>query len=203
MAVGVTVGVHRGLRRGIAVLVAAQVLVLSGCSEEEPVPIMPEPSTPSASTSTEAPTETPSVDPLAIPAAAREKTKAGAEALVRHYFEMNNHFVATGDAKPVRRLYRDGCSLCEVPVATIEFSQSKGHTWTGAETIRRLQVESLGTTGGLLDMVAFVTLRQSQFVERNREGKLLLRFPARRGEREYFLTYQSGRWGITNAEATP
>lgn len=186
------------VRRALAAVLVPAVLLLPACSEDEPVPIMPEPD---ATSSAPTPTETPTVDPLAIPAEAKVENKKGAGVMVRHYFEMVNHLWATGDSKPIRRLYGDRCSFCETPTQIVEFAQSKGHTFVGSEEILSMEVVLLERANGILRAVAFVDATQTDLVERNANGKLLVTYPAvKRGSREYYLAFQKGKWEITNVE---
>ena len=191
------------IRRGIAAVVASQLLWLSSCSEDDPEPVIPEPSVSTSSTATTTATPTPTVDPLAIPAAARKPTKAGAEALVRHYYDMFNHLWATGDSLPVRKLYGERCSLCEAPIGAIELAQSKGHSYEGSAEVISIQVELLGKVVGILGGVVFVDIRQTEVVERDANSEVVNRFPAvDRESFEYFVAFQDGKWEITNAEVS-
>lgn len=184
------------VRRLLAATVMVPLLLVAGCSDEEPEPIMPTTSSP-----TTAPSSTPTVDPLAIPAEAKKATKAGAEALVRHFFAMNDYFLETGDADPVRKLYRPTCIYCEAPVQIFEFGQKKGHTYSGSEVILSLKAFLLGKDIADQSAVAFVSSRQTAIVERDGGGKVVSRIrPVRERKKEYYLIFENGMWVITNVE---
>ncbi|EON22678.1 hypothetical protein CF8_3268 [Nocardioides sp. CF8] len=184
------------VRRLLAATVVVPLLLVAGCSDEEPEPVMPTTSSPTTS-----PSSTPTVDPLAIPAEAKEPTKAGAEALVRHYFDMFNHLWATGDSAPVRKLYGERCDLCEIPIGVIELAQSNGHTYAGSQSVSDLTVELIGQTGGVETAVAFVSVSQTKIVERDARGKVVNRYPAdARHPFEYNLAFQGGQWEILSGE---
>ncbi|MCW2836497.1 MAG: hypothetical protein JWQ15_611, partial [Marmoricola sp.] len=91
------------------IVVAVLFSVLTGCGgapAPEPLP------KPSGSTS---PSASASATPGApvMPAAARAKTKAGAEAFVRHYVDVLNYAGLSGDTQPLRRLHISICTRCE------------------------------------------------------------------------------------------
>ncbi len=180
----------KALAVGLAVVVLA-----AGCQSQEPQPKMPDPT---AEPTTAEPPPTPSEDQLAIPAAVRKPNKAGAEAAIRHYFEMFNYFIKSGDAAPVRKLYGERCSLCEVPIGVMELAQSKGHTYSGLNRIESLRVSMLGKDIA----VGFVDASQTKIIERDGSGEVVNRFPAApEAKFEYYTVFQRGMWEITNAES--
>ncbi|UUZ57735.1 DUF6318 family protein [Nocardioides sp. B-3] len=132
------------VRRLLATTVTVPLLLVAACNGDEPTPQTP---TPTASSSTSTPT--PTVDPLAIPVEATKPTKAGAEALIRHFWDMVNHPVETGDAAPVRKLYGRGCDFCAAGVDFYESILKQGHTIKGGrESVVSISAEMLGSLRG-------------------------------------------------------
>ncbi len=101
------------VRRTAAVACVATVLLtglvtgLAGCSEDEPTPIMPDPSTPSPTTAT---SEDPPLD--YTPEAWEEKTDAGAIAFVDHWVNLVNRGRLTGDSQPMTDVSTPRCKTC-------------------------------------------------------------------------------------------
>jgi hypothetical protein len=69
-----------------------------------------------------------------MPAAAKEHTKAGAEAFVRYYWEVVNYAQATGDTDSLREISDPGCDFCTAGIEGIESIYGDGGTITGGET---------------------------------------------------------------------
>lgn len=92
----------------LAAGLSAGVLVLTGCGGN-PSPAPP-PKAPPTSTP---PSASPSASAPVMPAAARAKTKAGAEAFARGFLETVNYAGSTGDTKLLRTLYAALCTRCE------------------------------------------------------------------------------------------
>src|SRR5688500_10761674 len=106
------------------VAVVAAGLVLAGCGgSPEPDPL------PKSSTS-EAPSASPSAPPV-MPAAAKEKTKAGAIAFARGFLNTLNYSGATGNTQPLRSLYMPLCTRCEAVADAIDRTYSDGGSIDG------------------------------------------------------------------------
>ncbi len=97
------------VRRIVAVTGVATVLLtgLAGCSEDEPIPIMPDPST---SSPTAATSEDPPLD--YTPEAWEEKTDAGAIAFVEHWIDLLNQGRLTGETGPMTEASTRACKTC-------------------------------------------------------------------------------------------
>jgi hypothetical protein len=105
--------------RGLVAAVLAGLLA-SGCGgspEPGPLPAPEKSSTPSASA-------TPA--PPVMPKAAKAKTRAGAEAFVRHYVQLVNYAGANGDTGPLRDASLDTCVKCMALADGIDKVYSSG-----------------------------------------------------------------------------
>ncbi len=90
--------------RLLAGLVAG-VLLLGGCGEESPKPKpLPKPS--------ESPSASASPTPPAMPAAAKNQSKAGAIAFARHYVDVINYAQSTGDLEALQAVEDKACKSC-------------------------------------------------------------------------------------------
>ncbi|HEX2893408.1 MAG TPA: DUF6318 family protein [Marmoricola sp.] len=119
---------------GVVVLLVA----LAGCGgdpKSEPPP-SPSPSTTPVSTTPSAP---------AMPDAAKENTKAGAIAFVRHYVELINYAQATGDTSALAAVEDTGCASCARGRKYLDrVYRGGGHVAGGTWTIRTAQAKSSG-----------------------------------------------------------
>jgi hypothetical protein len=103
--------------------------VLAGCGgspEPKPLPAPTKSSSPSASASS-APT------PPVMPEAAKAKTRAGAEVLVRHFLAALNYSGATGDTAAIRDAYVSLCTRCEAIALAIDKTYGAGGYYRGGD----------------------------------------------------------------------
>src|SRR5438128_15619 len=109
----------------LAVVLGVLCLLLVGCggsAEPQPLP------RPTASTS---PSASPS--PPVMPAVAKEKSRAGAQAFVRHYIDVLNYATFTGDTKAAHSLDGGQCQSCRRMLHSIEnIYAAGGHVEGGA-----------------------------------------------------------------------
>src|SRR5689334_5309504 len=114
-------------RQQLAVVVGVLCFAVAGCGgSPEPKSLPKKSPSPSASRS---------VTPPVMPDAAKETTKAGATAFVRHYVDVLNYATFTGDTEPAHSLDGGKCKSCERMLASIESIYSAGgHVEGGAWT---------------------------------------------------------------------
>ncbi len=86
---------------------AAAGLLLSGCGGDSPEP------KPLPKDSKSSPSASPSATPPVMPAAAKKKTKAGAEALVRHFLSTNLRTAQAGTPMHSHATYTQTCTRCD------------------------------------------------------------------------------------------
>lgn len=105
----------------VAALVVAT--ALTGCqSNPEPPPLETAPSASPSPSSTE-PTSEPAPT---MPAEAEGPSRAAAKAFVRHFFDVLNHAMNSGETAELRRLSAPGCQSCEAIAGNIESTYSAG-----------------------------------------------------------------------------
>lgn len=125
--------------RRAAIAAATLPLLLGGCTDDDPVPQIPDPTTPSPTASE---TSTEPVEPT-LPPEAQGKGAKAAEAFVRHYYAMVNYAQATGDTKGLKPLALASCAACSGGLDFIEDIYARGGTNEGGE----YTVVSSKTTG--------------------------------------------------------
>ncbi|HEY3014833.1 MAG TPA: DUF6318 family protein [Nocardioides sp.] len=120
------------VRRTAAALVVVPLFALASCGGDphKPPPYTPSP-TPTESTS---PTPTGPVAPT-LPTAAKQHTRAGAEAYVRYYVDVLNHATATVDPPTLAKVTSKDCQGCQNILGVLrdlDASDSvvKGGVWT-------------------------------------------------------------------------
>ena len=92
--------------RWVAGLAAAG-LLLSGCGGDSPEP------KPLPKESKSSPSSSPTPTPPEMPAAAKKKTKAGAEAFVEHYVQLINYAGESGSTRGLQGLSLSTCVKCK------------------------------------------------------------------------------------------
>ncbi|MCW2535371.1 MAG: hypothetical protein JWQ26_1070, partial [Modestobacter sp.] len=126
----------------VAAGVLVGVAVLAGCSSKEPAnDTLPTPSATSAEASETLPPLGPADFPM--PAEAREKTPAGAEAFLRYYIDIYNRAQQQLDAGPLRDLSQN-CETCNALATDIENDKLANYAYEGgAVSIDTLSTPSL------------------------------------------------------------
>jgi hypothetical protein len=116
----------------VAAGVLVGVAVLAGCSSKEPAnDTLPTPSATSAEASETLPPLGPADFPM--PAEAREKTPAGAEAFLRYYLDLVSRQAGVSGG-PLRDLSRD-CSFCDFLADRYDEDASAGYSYEGGEIV--------------------------------------------------------------------
>ncbi|MCW2791816.1 MAG: hypothetical protein JWO76_914 [Nocardioides sp.] len=128
------------LKAALALGVVVPLLVLGGCSDDDPEPrIAPTTSTSPSNTGSPSPTPTGPVEPT-MPAAARQHTAAGAKAFVKFYWEMVNYAQVSGVLQPLVRLGDENCGACSGGVDFLrKIFNAGGVVRGGAVTVSNLE----------------------------------------------------------------
>lgn len=184
LAAGSTVG---------AVLLAF-VAACGGAPEPQPLPKPASSTSPTPSASASA-APTPPVMPPVMPEAAGAKTKAGAEAFVRHYVDVLNYATFTGETATAHALDGGKCTSCDRMLKSIEnIYASDGHVEGGAWTSTPVsQVPFPDGSGRTVD-VKITYGPQSVFADAESEAK---RYTGGGRLVSFVLeTKKGGRWQI-------
>ena len=115
----------------LAATLTVAACVVSGCTDpaSEPKPL-PSSSASSSTSASESPSARPTAPPL--PPEARGTTPKAAEAFSRHYVDLINYAMHSGDTEPMRSLARSTCSTCRVIASDIDGIYAKsGHIERG------------------------------------------------------------------------
>ena len=137
--------------------IACGLLILAGCGKESPEPKPLE----TASTST-TPSATVSPAP-SMPPAAGKRTKAGAIAFVRHFVELTNRALESGDFAKWDQLVSDDCQSCaEFRSAVTDIYADGGSVHGGvlSPTQVVLAPGGLRPDGATIDLVATLNAQQ-------------------------------------------
>ena len=181
----------RRLRTALATTTAACLLTAcGGGGNPEPAPL-PRTSTPS-------PTATASASPTppAMPAAARQKTKAGAVAFTRHFMEVLNYSGGSGETRAFRGTFNALCTRCDGIADGIEQTYSLGGSYIGGEwTPTRFKFYSIQNDVAVLD--AYVTFAAQQW--KKRAGATPQQFPESRNNLKAFNLRWTFRGWVVSA----
>jgi len=152
----------RGLRRrAVAAMVVGGLVggVVGGCSDESDGDVVATPVTPASPTPTPSTTSTPSPtepsgsdspDPVepSLPAAAEGDSVRSAKAFVRHYIELLNYAMTTGDTGRLREA-ADGCGGCDAYAELYEDDYADGGYYRGRVGHSRVSLWSAAADSGL------------------------------------------------------
>lgn len=139
-------------------------LLLAGCSDAEPTPEIPDPTTPSPSAEE---TDTGPVEPTLPPEAEGDGVEA-AEAFISYYFALVDHARATGQTAPLSKIALKSCSTCGGVVDVInQVSENQGNIQGGDQAVRDIQLRQLG---GIKDVRTFQGTAKVDSTEQAIEG---------------------------------
>lgn len=114
------IGVVSRSRAALTALSLIPVLLVAGCSDDEPKPKFAPPSSESPSSPSTSPTAPTGLTPPEIPSAAKERSPAGARAFVRHWIAIVNLAQRTGETSGVVALNDVRCSGCRGIIKAID-----------------------------------------------------------------------------------
>ncbi len=121
-------------------------LLLTGCTQDEPVPKMPASSAPSPTADE---SEASPVEPT-LPPEAQRPGKAGAEAFVGFYFAQVDHARRTGDTAELRKMALRSCTSCIGVTDLIERVERRGGSIVGGDqTVANLRLGQLTGVKGV------------------------------------------------------
>lgn len=166
----------------------AAVLLLSGCGGS------PEPSPVANPTKGASPSASPSASPRApaLPAAAKEKTRAGAIAFARSFMDALNYAGATGDTRLLRSAYIKLCTRCEAISDSIDETYAGGGKIEGGEWhVKRLKFYAIKNEVAFVD--AFVDYDAQTWTKKR--GAKPVTFPASQGNLKAFNLRWTGAKG--------
>ena len=176
-------------------------LVLSGCQAEETPPAGASPSAGSGSTSAgPSPTSpSPPASPSSeVPAAAREKSEAGAEAFTRHFFEQFNEAWTQPREGLIASLSDPACEFCDKTESTAAFLVKEGQRYsTDPVTI----VELATLTGAPRDqwyLACDLVQNRSDIVDTS--GTVVATDPRKEVAFNIAVTWSSSGWRMRGVE---
>ncbi len=180
--------------RGVApALAALLVLAAAGCSSDAQPSPMPTPSsTPSESAS-------PRPTPPTMPAAAEGTSPAAAKAFARYFLETINYGMSSGDTTALRAVAAPGCETCLAIADKIDQSHAgpaylEGAGWQpqGFQYIR------IAADRALVAVPLAITAQKSYASA----GATPTVSAATRGSLDLRLSRTTGRWQVTQLDAT-
>lgn len=181
-------------RRAVLGALALGAVVLSGCqANPEPPPIDTASSSPS-------PSPSPTDAAPTLPAEAQGTSEKAAKAFVRHYIDLVNFAMRTGDTSELASLSNEECSTCRAIVARIEEvyengGRLEGHGW-------RVRTLTYLATGGKRTALVAAGIRISPQMAYVASDSAASHSPASRGNLDFSLSRTPSGWQVTGLEAT-
>ena len=167
-------------------------VLLAGCaSDPEPEPLPP----------VAAPSASPSLPVVPLPAEATPATAQGAAAFARYYFDLVNAGLSTADSAAVREVSDDGCGGCRALIGAIEEEPHPGERVQGG-LFEVLFAESppLVAGGVIVDLQYKVT----EVRVLDLRGKVLRRTPATAPTSgQLRLTHNGDGWTVLGFRGLP
>lgn len=184
--------------RLVAGLAAAA--LLSGCGgTPEPGPVADRSASPAPSAST-SPSASPSTSPVApvMPAAAKKRTKAGAEAFVTFYVTILNYAGTHGETAGLRDIALPTCIKCKALADGIDDIYSRGgHINGGGWTV--LKIRHFGFKQGHYFLDATIKSSPQKLVAK--AGAPVKAFPGAPSRlRAFVLERQAGDWKVSELD---
>jgi hypothetical protein len=189
--------VASGLTTATAVAVA---LTLVGACQAnpEPAPFAGPESTGPAPTAATPPSASPTPTPPELPPAATGTGRAAAKAFVRHYIDLVNHAMATGDVDGLAGIAASSCATCDAIRRRIVEIYDQGHAEGDGWRIKALTYVPTGSSRTALVAAAIEIAPQTVFSP----GAAPSHSAASRGNLDFRLRASSDGWTIARLEAT-
>lgn len=114
-------------------------------------------STPSATASASgSPSASASAVAPVMPEVAREHTKAGSKAFIRHFWDVANYAQSTGNVEPMRSLVAQNCAPCQAAIeAVAEVARNGGVTTGGESRVRDIKTKRYAADDLRFDIATF------------------------------------------------
>ena len=191
---------RRTLRTALPALAAAGFLALTGCTGGPTAnPSPSETANTATSTNDARPTPASSTEPARnipvpeLPEAAKQNTKEGFEAFVRHYISLLDYAYQTGDTEPALDNAGPGCAMCATSAKTIDETTAGGGWITGGHlSLSGFSTEGTPDTNGR--WTATVELHQTEISSVSRSGSVSTPTPASSATLLATAEYANGRW---------
>jgi hypothetical protein len=161
------------------------------------------PSTPGTATSSA--TESPTLKPPLLPAAAAKPTREGAAAFLRYFFDVYNYSYATLSSTQLREVSSPKCQYCAAAIESVEDGRAEGLRYEDGVVTIKVAVAAPGNARDGLLVNALLTQTAGVVYDRDglaRESSLAL--PAQRVD--VIVMWTEGRWimrGVDVIKATP
>lgn len=163
--------------RSIALAIAT-LLLLSACTDDEPIE-------PKHSDSSK-----PSASPPTLPASARYEDPAGAANFVRHWIETSNYAALTGDTSELTELSDTNCTGCDKYIELYESIYASGGYIEGAT--RKIGAVDLEISGREVLVRGDIRAEEGRYRDSKDEPERVSK--ANVTSVEFAVAFQEGRW---------
>lgn len=187
---------HRS-RMAFALGLVGPLLVLGGCSGNDPQPKIAPPE--SAAPTSDSPSQSGPVAPT-LPAAAKRHDAAGAEAFVSYYLDVVNFSQSTGQLGPLRRLGDPNCGACSEGIKFLKQTFTSGGRIRGGAASLTSANSRLLNTGDFQVRGDLVSERQVVDFAGKRDDKV---FPGGTVQVQFIVSRRDSDWVVAFWDRTP
>ncbi|WP_430297189.1 DUF6318 family protein [Sinomonas sp. B1-1] len=174
---------HRALRYALPALLLSGSLLVSGCGGGATAGPSPT-GGPSSEAATADPRPTPAsstaparnVPVPALPEAAKQNTREGFEAFVRHYIDLLDYAYQTGDTKPALAVADPGCNMCNT--ITKDASTISVQSWLVGGRLQASEISVDASPDIDSIWLAYLSLTQAPYVDYAPTGPLATTSPS-------------------------
>jgi hypothetical protein len=133
-----------------------------------------------------------------LPDAAKQPTRPGAEAFVRHFFAAYTYSFSVMDSQELRAISDHDCRFCVSAIDSVESGRAKGEKTVGGHIMVTVAVAGPGDASDRLIVNALLDQDSGQTV--SAEHQILVRVPERKGFRlDAAVRWETHRWIFLNA----
>lgn len=171
-------------------------MILAACSDGADPPPTPVPVTTTV-TGTGTPTPSPPPAPV-LPDAAKQPTRPGAEAFVRHFFAVYNHAYWNADSRSLQALSDPACTFCGSAIKSIDSILRDRERVSGGRITVSTAVAAPGDVNQ--GMLVNLVLEQEPGTTLSIDGRTIDTTPERRNSRmDVAVRWNATRWTFLDA----
>lgn len=192
------------LAAAVAVVVAAVVAFVAlrgngSTVDARPTVTSSSPAPSPSPTATPSPTPSSTLTPPVLPAAAKKRDQAGAEAFFRYFIDVYNYSFTALDTQPLEQISADECKFCRSAKATVAEILAKGARAEGGE-VHVLASFAEPDASKAREVIVVASLRQDPGRTVGSDGNVTSSSSGSKRRLDALLRWEGGRWLLVGVE---